>query len=68
MKCVAVWKGSEGRWWAEVCPATEYRESPYIHARVFSLGRAFPTHAAAVSDALAEVGLTEKNTEKEKDR
>lgn len=57
MKRAQVWKSPPyGAWFV-----TAYGErGPYTSIH--------PTHAAALAHALAEVGLTEKSTEKEKDR
>ena len=71
MKRAAVYRGAWG-WWVDTCLADEYRPGGPWQLRALAAPSAqthsFPTHAAALEHALAEVGLTEKNTEKERDR
>jgi hypothetical protein len=72
MKRAAVWREPQGRWWACVYPAEQHQPALAIHMRgprgPQHEHERFRTHAAALAHALAEVGLTEKNTEKGQNR
>ena len=73
MKRAEVWQErSDGfpAWCVGTCHYRDRIAGIPIHERPDYMNtiRTFPTHAAALAHALAEVGLTEKNTEKEKNR